>query len=118
MEHFTGVRHAKAIINLNPAEPPINMHNTLYMETSCEPDMGAIKKNVAAVVEKMKCYVPGVHIVAGPIFEGDRVTVITSVIGAGDFLPKYAGNLDIMTCAAVTVAEAYAKKMKGKRASV
>ncbi|MCX6770020.1 MAG: acetaldehyde dehydrogenase (acetylating) [Candidatus Micrarchaeota archaeon] len=116
IEHFTGVKRAKAMLNLNPAEPPINMHNTLYMETKDEPDIGTIRKNVLAVVEQMKRYTPGVHIVAGPVYEEGRVTLITSVIGAGDFLPKYAGNLDIMTCAAVAVAEEYAKRTDGKGA--
>ena len=110
IEQFTKVKRAKVMLSLNPAEPPINMHNTLYMETKNEPDVGTIRKNILEVIEKMKKYTPGVHVVAGPVYEEGRVTVITSVVGAGDFLPKYAGNLDIMTCAAVVVAEECAKK--------
>ncbi len=110
IEAFTGVKQAKAILNLNPAEPPIDMHNTLYMEIGEEPDMAPIKVNILDMIGKMKKYTPGVKLIAGPVWENGRVTVITDIVGAGDFLPKYAGNLDIMTCAAVAVAEEYSKK--------
>lgn len=113
IEHFTGVKRAKVVLNLNPAEPPINMHNTLYVEMEKEPDLDKIKRGVLDVIEKMRRYTPGVRLVAGPVYEEGRVTTIMTVVGAGDFLPPYAGNLDIMTCAAVAVAEEYAKRLAG-----
>lgn len=110
IRHFSGVRKAKAILNLNPAEPPINMHNTVYAEMKREPDLELLKARILKMAGKIQKYVPGYSITVGPVYEDGRITLITEVVGLGDFLPKYAGNLDIMTCAAVAVAEEYAKK--------
>ncbi|MBM3229531.1 acetaldehyde dehydrogenase (acetylating) [Candidatus Parvarchaeota archaeon] len=115
IEVFTGVKRAKAILNLNPAVPPIDMHNTLYMEMDNKPDMETIRKNVVEMIGRMQKFTPGIKLVAGPVWEEGRVTVITDIVGAGDFLPRYAGNLDIMTCAAVAVAEEYAKKAASEK---
>lgn len=106
---FTGVRKAKAIIVLNPAEPPMLMHNTIYAKIE-NPRMEEIATQIMAMAKKIQKYVPGYKIVLGPVFENNRVTTMVEVIGLGDFLPKYSGNLDIITCAAVNVAEAFAKK--------
>lgn len=107
--NFTGVLRAKAIIVLNPAEPPILMHNTIYAKIQ-KPRIGQIATEVMAMVKKIQKYVPGYKIVLGPVVENNRVTTMVEVIGLGDFLPKYSGNLDIITCAAVNVAEEFAKK--------
>ncbi len=104
------VKKAKAILNLNPANPPINMHNTVYAELAEEPDMKVVREKVNAMVKKVQSYVPGCNLKIEPIFETDRLTVINEVTGLGDYLPKYAGNLDIMTCAAIAVAEEYAHR--------
>lgn len=107
LKEFTKVPNTKAIINLNPAEPPITMHNTLY--TLCEkPDMDAITMAVREMEKTIQAYVPGYHVVLGPIYESGRVTVSIEVLGSGDFLPKYSGNLDIITCAAVKIASEWA----------
>lgn len=106
---FTGVKKTKAIIILNPAEPPVLMHNTIYAKIE-KPNIGKLSKEVALMAERIKKYVPGYKIKAGPVFESSRVTVMVEVTGLGDYLPKYSGNLDIITCAAVNVAEEYAKK--------
>lgn len=104
-----GVQNTKAIIILNPAEPPITMHNTVYALID-DPDMDAITKAVQKVEKDIQAYVPGYRIVLGPLYENGRVTVSLEVTGSGDFLPEYAGNLDIITCAAVEIAEAYARR--------
>ncbi len=106
---FTGVANAKAIITLNPAEPPITMHNTLYALID-NPNMDEICKQVRLMEQEIKKYVPGYSVVTGPVYENGRVTITLQVIGSGDFLPKYSGNLDIITCAAVEIAEQYARK--------
>ena len=104
-----GIERAKAIIILNPAEPPIAMRNTIYALVD-EPDMEAISKTVGRVEKELQKYVPGYKIVLGPIYENGRVTTSIEVTGSGDFLPAYAGNLDIITCAAVEIAENYARR--------
>ncbi len=106
---FTGVRKAKAIIVLNPAEPPILMHNTIYAKIE-KPRIEEIAAQVMSMAKKIQKYVPGYKIVLGPVVENNRVTTMVEVVGLGDFLPKYSGNLDIITCAAVNVAEEFAKK--------
>jgi len=109
LELFTGVDRAKTIIALNPAEPPINMRTTVYALIE-NPDMDAIRKNVFDTVEKVKKYVPGYKIIVEPTLENNRIITTIEVTGLGDYLPPYAGNLDIITCAAIDIAEAYAKK--------
>ena len=109
---FTGVKEAKAIIILNPAEPPITMRNTVYALIE-NPDIEAIRDSVARMEKEIKKYVPGYEIIMKPTYENGRVTTILQVIGQGDYLPPYSGNLDIITCAAVEVAEKYAKRKLG-----
>jgi len=107
---FTGVQNAKAIIILNPAEPPITMRNTIYALID-NPNMKKICDEVFEMEKRIQKYVPGYKIIIGPIFESGRVTTTIEVIGRGDFLPAYSGNLDIITCAAIEIAETYAKKL-------
>jgi len=109
---FTGIKKAKAIIGLNPAEPPINMRTTVYALID-DPNMEAIRKYVFRITEKVKQYVPGYRIIVEPTFENGRIITTVEVTGLGDYLPKYAGNLDIITCAAVRIAETYALKHGG-----
>jgi acetaldehyde dehydrogenase (acetylating) len=109
LKEFSGVPLAKAILILNPAEPPILMHNTLYALIDA-PNSELLLKKINESVEHIKQYVPGYHLAADPIIEKGKVTVMVEVVGRGDFLPAYAGNLDIITCAAIRVAEEYAKK--------
>jgi len=104
---FTKVPKAKAIIILNPAEPPIIMHNTIFAQIK-KPNIRKLKSAIYSVVSKIQSYVPGYKLTLGPIFENNRVTVMNQVEGRGDYLPKYAGNLDIINCAAIKVAEEYA----------
>lgn len=109
LKEFSGVPEAKAILILNPAEPPILMHNTLYALIP-EPNIEALTKKINEVVAAIQQYVPGYRLAIGPIAEKGKVTITIEVVGRGDFLPAYAGNLDIITCAAVRFAEEYARK--------
>lgn len=104
-----GIDRAKAIIILNPAEPPVTMHNTIYALVD-NPDMEAISKAVGRAEKELQKYVPNYKVVLGPVYENGRVTTGIEVTGSGDFLPAYAGNLDIITCAAVEIAENYARR--------
>lgn len=111
--HFTGVPKAKTIIILNPAEPPILMRNTIYAIIP-NPDMDALRLAVRQMEKRIQCYVPGYKVIMDPVFENGRVTTMVQVTGLGDYLPPYSGNLDIITCAAVHIAEMFArKKMEG-----
>lgn len=109
LRQFTGIERSKAIIVLNPAEPPITMRNTIYA-TIDDPDMAEIERAVQEMVDAIQKYVPGYHLVLPPIMENGRLTVSIGVEGSGDFLPHYAGNLDVITCAAIRVAELYVEK--------
>lgn len=106
---FSKVARAKAIIILNPAEPPIIMHNTIFAKID-KPKLKSLNKRINEVVGNIRRYVPGYRLTLGPIYENGRLTVMNEVIGSGDFLPKYAGNLDIINCAAIAVAEEWAKR--------
>lgn len=117
IKFFTKVPKAKAIIILNPAEPPILMHNTIYAELK-NPNIKKLTQRIKNVERNIKKYVPGYSITLGPIFENDRLIVMNEVMGRGDFLPTYAGNLDIINNAAISVAEAYANKMMTRKKTV
>jgi acetaldehyde dehydrogenase len=108
LESIGGARAAKAIIILNPADPPIMMQNTIYAEVA-DPDPEAIERAVAEAVAGVAAYVPGYRLKTAPLIADGVVTVMLEVEGAGDNLPSFAGNLDIMTSAAVRVAELHAE---------
>ena len=110
---FSHVKEAKAIIILNPAEPPVKMRNTIYALID-NPDIDRLNNEITKVVGKIRKYVPGYNIIVGPILENGRVTTTIEVTGRGDYLPSYAGNLDIITCAGVEIAEKYAMKHMGR----
>ncbi|MFD1737428.1 acetaldehyde dehydrogenase (acetylating) [Bacillus salitolerans] len=114
IEEVGGADQGKAIIILNPAEPPILMRDTIYCEVK-NMDQSAISNSIYAMVEKMKEYVPGYRLKQDPLFDENRVTVFVEVQGAGDYFPVYAGNLDIMTAAATRVAEVLAKEILHKK---
>ncbi len=108
LETLGGAAAGKAIIILNPADPPIMMRNTIYAEIDAmSPEQAATA--VLDAVSRVAAYVPGYRLVAEPLVADGLLTAFVEVEGAGDYLPSYAGNLDIMTSAAVRVAERYAK---------
>ncbi len=111
LERVGGARAGKAIIILNPAEPPLIMRNTVHCLTETEPDEARIRESIRAMVAEVQRYVPGYQLKNGPVFDGKRLSVFLEVAGLGDYLPKYAGNLDIMTAAAVRAGEMIADEM-------
>lgn len=108
IEQVGGAKQGKAIIIINPAEPPLMMRDTVHCLVADTPDQVAIAASVAAMIQEVQKYVPGYRLVNGPVFDGNRVSIYLELEGLGDFLPKYAGNLDIMTAAAVRTAEMFA----------
>lgn len=112
IEVVGGAKKGKAIIILNPAEPPIIMRDTVYtLVEEGTMDEEGIRKSIADMTEVVQSYVPGYQLRTEPIFDGNKITIFIQVEGAGDYLPKYSGNLDIMTAAGVKVAEEFAKNL-------
>ena len=111
IEKVGGAKKGKAIIIINPAEPPMIMRDTVHCLVDGEPDKAAITQSIHAMMAEVQKYVPGYKLVNGPVFDGNRVSVFLEVEGLGDYLPKYAGNLDIMTAAAARTAEMFAEEI-------
>ena len=111
IEQVGGAREGKAIIVINPAEPPLMMRDTIHCLTDSEPDQAAITASVHAMIAEVQKYVPGYRLKNGPVFDGNRVSIFMEVEGLGDYLPKYAGNLDIMTAAALRTGEMFAEEI-------
>ena len=105
LEVLGGARRGKAIIVLNPADPPMIMRNTVFCSLPPDADRDAVATSIHERVKEVQEYVPGYRLLAEPQFAADRVEVLLEIEGAGDFLPRYAGNLDIITAAAVRVGE-------------
>jgi acetaldehyde/propanal dehydrogenase len=112
IELVGGAKKGKAIIVLNPAEPPLMMRDTVHCLTKDEPNQPAITEAILTMIEQVQAYVPGYRLKNGPVFDGNRVSVFLEVAGLGDYLPTYAGNLDIMTASALRTADMLAKKMQ------
>jgi acetaldehyde dehydrogenase len=109
----------KAIIVLNPAEPPLIMRDTIFCQIPEDADQILVTKAIEDVVARVSQYVPGYRLKAPPQYATTpngtaRVAVSIEVEGAGDYFPPYAGNLDIMTAAGVAVAEQMARHLQGK----
>ena len=104
---FSGAKITKAILNLNPAQPCINMQTTIFANVK-NPNIEKLNIVVAGIAAQVQKYVPGYEIIVNPIIENDRIVVMVRVKGLGDYLPEYAGNLDIINCAALAIAERYA----------
>ena len=111
VEKVGGAVKGKAIIIINPAEPPLIMRDTVHCMTESAPDQAAITASIHTMIKEVQKYVPGYRLVNGPVFDGNRVSVFLEVTGLGDYLPKYAGNLDIMTAAAARTAEMFAEEI-------
>jgi acetaldehyde dehydrogenase len=110
VEAIGGATRGKAIIILNPAEPPLIMRDTVYCQVPADVDQAMVAESISRMVAEVQEYVPGYRLSVPPQFGASkngtfRVAVFLEVEGAGDFLPSYSGNLDIMTAAAVRVGE-------------
>jgi acetaldehyde/propanal dehydrogenase len=115
IEKVGGARRGKALAIINPAEPPMIMRNTISCLTDDEPDHVRITESILQMIGEVQKYVPGYRLVNGPIYDGNKVQVFMEVAGLGDYLPKYAGNLDIMTAAATRTAEMFAEEILAGR---
>ena len=112
IEVVGGAKKGKAIIVLNPAEPPLMMTNTIHVKVADKKvPFKKIEKSILDMVEELKTYVPGYHLRVPPTMDGDKVTTIAQVEGQADFLPAYSGNLDIINSAAIAAAEKIAERM-------
>lgn len=111
VEQVGGARHGKAIIILNPAEPPLIMRDTIYCSLPADVDRTAVTASVESMAHEVQLYVPGYRLLREPQFDDGRVAIFVEIAGAGDFLPRYAGNLDIMTAAAAKVGEEIATSL-------
>lgn len=114
LKEFSGARRTKAILNLNPATPCIDMQATVMAKVE-NPDLDSLRPVLTDIVERIRTYVPGYQLLVGPLIENGRIVITIRVKGLGDFLPSYAGNLDIINCAAVAMAEEYARHWKESR---
>jgi acetaldehyde dehydrogenase len=115
--HFCGVERRKTILIVNPSNPPIKMQNTVFAKAD-EVDLPALGAAVDEMVARIQRYVPGYRLVVPPLHENGRIAMTVQISGAGDYLPEYAGNLDIITCAAVAAAEETARaRLRGAGAA-
>lgn len=120
VEALGGAEHGKAIIVLNPAEPPLIMRDTIYCSLEPDADHAAIEASIYEIVAAVQEYVPGYRLRVPPQFDPDgggdglgRVAIFVEVEGAGDYLPTYSGNLDIMTAAATKVGNEIGRSIAG-----
>lgn len=121
IERVGGAARGKAIIILNPVRPPMIMRDTVFCAIPADADTDAIAESIEAMVAAVQVYVPGYRLRVEPQFDGPRtewagnarVAVFLEVRGNGDYLPEWAGNLDIMTAAAARVGELLATSVDG-----
>jgi acetaldehyde dehydrogenase len=120
LESVGGADEGKAIITLNPAEPPIMMRNTIYTQVHEDTDVDAVRDSIAAMEAEIQSYVPGYEVTMEPAVKRQEdvafdladsiiLTTMLEVEGEGQYLPPYAGNLDIMTSAALGAGERVAE---------
>ena len=114
LRKFTDCQKVKAILNLNPAHPSIDMQTTVFAKVK-RPDMTLLQSEIEAMVSNIQQYVPGYQLLISPMMETNRVVIMVKVQGMGDYLPKYAGNMDIINCAGIAMAERFAKNMTTKK---
>ena len=125
IESIGGAARGKAIIILNPAKPPVLMNDTVFCQIPDDADHAAIERSILDTVKKVATYVPGYRLRTSPQFSPAdpetrspaRVAVFLEVEGAGDYLPPYAGNLDIMTAAATRAGEMLAARLLKNRSN-
>lgn len=102
--HFSGAPNVKSILNINPADPPVDMQTTIFALMD-NPDIDGLRRSARSMVEQVREYMPGYSMIMEPSLIDGKVMAMVRATGAGDYLPAYAGNLDIITSAAVRAAE-------------
>ena len=110
IQSFSNCSRSKAILNLNPAQPCVDMQTTVFAKIK-NPDLEATKAAIHKMVAILQTYIPGYELILEPVLENGRLAAMVRVRGLGDYLPPFAGNLDIINCAAIATAEAFAKKL-------
>lgn len=108
LSFFTGCMPTKAILNLNPAEYGTIMQTSLYIKAPSY-DLDLIRQQVGRIVAKIQSYAPGFRMILEPVIENSRLVIIIQMKALSDCLPVYAGNVEIINCAAIAAAEAFAK---------
>jgi acetaldehyde dehydrogenase len=119
VERIGGAQRGKAIIILNPAEPPMIMRDTIFCAIPPDSDTDAVVRSIVAMEKAVQEYVPGYRLLQEPQIDGPsaatqnqtKVSIFVEVEGAGDYLPPYSGNLDIMTAAAAQVGDNIARHL-------
>jgi len=102
---FSSAKKSKVILILNPANPPVDMQTTVSFLVD-NPDMDRIRASVTDMVNRVQEYVPGYELLISPVKTDDgRIVIMVRTVGLGDYLPSYAGNLDIINSAAIAVAD-------------
>ncbi len=114
---FSSARRAKAILNLNPADPPIIMQTTVFARMP-QSDLTRLALAVDLMVDRIRQYVPGYQLIVPPVWENGRIVIMVRVQGRGDYLQRFAGNLDVINCAALETAEAFAQSRSRDRDEV
>jgi acetaldehyde dehydrogenase len=104
LTRFSGANAVKAILNINPAKPGVSMQTTIYAYAKFE-NFSEIEDSIEKAVAAVQEYVPGFQIVLPPVLDAGKITLSVTVQGSGHYLPSYAGNLDIINCAAIAVAK-------------
>lgn len=113
--YFCPVGSTKTILVINPAVPEIVMHNTVCFAPDEPVDLAELEAKVRQMEKVIQHYVPGYRVVVPPVRTKDRVLLTVEVEGRGDWLPSWAGNLDVIACAAIALAEARAEVRAGAR---
>jgi len=106
---FTGCENTKVILNLNPAEPCVDMQTTIFIKAQNFDQTNLIEK-INEKIEELKTYIPHYEMILSPKYDGGVVMMSIRVRGTGDYLPAYAGNLDIINCAAIKITEKLIKR--------
>ncbi len=118
LRELGGAERSKVFTIFNPAEPEIAMRNTIFCIPKKDADIEKVKEAVKDMVKSVQTYVPGYELIMGPIINNGVITTTVSVHGAGDFLPTYAGNLDMETSSAIKMGEMFAQKMLKERGEI
>ncbi|WP_342574543.1 acetaldehyde dehydrogenase (acetylating) [Solibacillus sp. FSL K6-1781] len=109
IELVGGARKGRTVLILNPAEPPIMMNDTIHLLVDRPVEEDTLYEALVQAEQAVQQYVPGYRLKSRPFVEGNRISVFLEVAGAADYLPAFAGNLDIITAASIKIAEEWAK---------